>query len=95
MKKILGIYSTPLPHLVGDGFPVRTLFSYGTHSRQVSPFLMLDYAAPTVFSPTKTPRRVGQHPHQGFETVSIVYQGQLAHKDSTGKKGGIGPGDVQ
>ncbi|WP_349432211.1 pirin family protein [Methylomarinum sp. Ch1-1] len=95
MKNILGIYSPPRSHWVGDGFPVRSLFSYETHGKQLSPFLLLDYAGPANFTPTDKPRGVGQHPHRGFETVTIVYQGEVAHRDSTGQGGVIGPGDVQ
>ncbi|RJF95617.1 pirin family protein [Noviherbaspirillum saxi] len=95
MKKILGVYSAPRPHWVGDGFPVRSLFSYNSHGQQLSPFLLLDYAGPADFLPTNTPRGVGQHPHRGFETVTIVYKGEVAHRDSTGQGGVIGPGDVQ
>ncbi|WP_137889090.1 pirin family protein [Pseudomonas sp. 2FE] len=95
MKKILGIYSSPKQHWVGDGFPVRTLFSYDSLGKHTSPFLMLDYAGPADFTPAQRPRGVGQHPHRGFETVTIVYQGELEHRDSTGSGGRIGPGDVQ
>lgn len=95
MKKILGVYSAPRSHWVGDGFPVRSLFSYGSHGRQLSPFLLLDYAGPQDFAPAGKPRGVGQHPHRGFETVTIVYKGEVAHRDSTGKGGVIRPGDVQ
>jgi len=95
MKKISGLYSAPRPHWVGDGFPVRSLFSYDTHGRQLSPFLLLDHAGPAEFEPTDTPRGVGQHPHRGFETVTLVYDGEVAHRDSTGAGGEIGPGDVQ
>lgn len=95
MKKILGIYSAPRGHWVGDGFPVRSLFSYESHGQHLSPFLLLDYAGPTVFKPGEGIRGVGQHPHRGFETVTIVYQGEVAHADSTGAGGTIGPGDVQ
>jgi len=95
VKKVLGVRSAPHPHWVGDGFPVRSLFGYNDLGRQLSPFLLLDHAAPTYFEPAKQPRGVGQHPHRGFETVTIVYQGEVAHKDSTGAGGVIGPGDVQ
>jgi redox-sensitive bicupin YhaK (pirin superfamily) len=95
MKKILGIHHSPHAHWVGDGFPVRSLFTYDNLASQISPFLLLDYAGPHVFAPTSARRGVGQHPHRGFETVTIVYQGELEHRDSTGAGGLIGPGDVQ
>lgn len=95
MKKILGVYSAPRGHWVGDGFPVRSLFSHASHGEHVSPFLMLDYAGPAEFTPTDQRRGVGAHPHRGFETVTIVYSGEVEHRDSTGKGGVIGPGDVQ
>jgi len=95
MKKVLGTYSSPRPHWVGDGFPVRSLFSHASHGQHISPFLLLDYAGPADFTPAKTPRGVGTHPHRGFETVTIVYKGEVEHRDSTGRGGVIGPGDVQ
>ncbi|MNF39888.1 Quercetin 2,3-dioxygenase [compost metagenome] len=95
MKKILGLYSNNQQHWVGDGFPVRSLFSYDSLGQHISPFLLLDYAGPHEFSPTQQRRGVGQHPHRGFETVTIVYHGELEHRDSTGSGGLIGPGDVQ
>jgi len=95
MKKILGIHRSPHAHWVGDGFPVRSLFTYDNLVSQISPFLLLDYAGPHTFTPTTDRRGVGQHPHRGFETVTIVYQGELEHRDSTGAGGFIGPGDVQ
>jgi redox-sensitive bicupin YhaK (pirin superfamily) len=95
MKTIVGITKAPSPHWVGDGFPVRTLFSYNAIGRDASPFLLLDHAGPTHFEPAPRPRGVGEHPHRGFETVTIVYDGEVAHRDSTGQGGVIGPGDVQ
>jgi redox-sensitive bicupin YhaK (pirin superfamily) len=95
MRKVLGVYSSSQPHWVGDGFPVRTVFSQESLGRHISPFLMLDYAPPTRFEPAARPRGVGIHPHRGFETVTIVYAGELEHRDSTGAGGRIGPGDVQ
>ncbi|MDE1949355.1 MAG: pirin family protein, partial [Burkholderiales bacterium] len=95
MKKILSTRSAPGRHWVGDGFPVHGLFGYDQGAAERSPFLMLDYAAPTRFEPTTARRGVGQHPHRGFETVTIVYEGEVEHRDSTGKGGVIGPGDVQ
>ena len=95
MRKVLGIYTSPESHWVGDGFPVRSMFSHATHGQHVSPFLLLDYAGPADFAPAERPRGVGEHPHRGFETVTIVYRGEVEHRDSTGKGGVIGPGDVQ
>jgi len=95
MRKVLGVFSGPRPHWVGDGFPVRSLFSHASHGQHVSPFLLLDYAGPAAFEPAEHPRGVGVHPHRGFETVTIVYQGEVEHRDSTGNGGVIGPGDVQ
>ncbi len=95
MKKVLGVYGNPDAHWVGDGFPVRSLFSYNSLGARVSPFLLLDYAAPHRFEPATRPRGVGRHPHRGFETVTIVYDGEVTHRDSTGHGGTIGPGDVQ
>lgn len=95
MKKVLGVYSAPQRHWVGDGFPVRSMFSYQTHGERLSPFLLLDYAGPADFPAAAQPRGVGTHPHRGFETVTIVYKGEVAHRDSTGRGGVIGPGDVQ
>jgi redox-sensitive bicupin YhaK (pirin superfamily) len=84
-KQVKGIHDPGSTHWVGDGFHVRNLF----------PFLMLDYAGPTVFGPAAEPRGVGEHPHRGFETVTIAYQGSIAHRDSAGHSGVIHPGDVQ
>ncbi len=96
MKTLQGVYSAARGHWVGDGFPVRSLISYDRMGAQhISPFLMLDYAGPFDFSAGGRPRGVGQHPHRGFETVTLVYQGELEHRDSTGGGGLIGAGDVQ
>jgi len=95
MKKLLQVIQDADTHWVGNGFPVRTLFSYQSLSQHISPFLMLDYAGPAEFSPSNEARGVGEHPHRGFETVTIVYQGELEHRDSAGNHGKIGPGDVQ
>ena len=95
MKKITSVQTNPNRHWVGDGFPVHSLFSYHTHGAQTSPFLLLDHAGPMQFDPAAKPRGVGEHPHRGFETVTIVYAGEVEHRDSTGAGGKIGPGDVQ
>jgi quercetin 2,3-dioxygenase len=83
----------PQGHWVGDGFPVRTIFAYD--DRGVSPFLLMDHAGPAVFPPSEKRRGVGEHPHRGFETVTIMYSGEVEHRDSSGSSGKIGPGDVQ
>jgi redox-sensitive bicupin YhaK (pirin superfamily) len=92
-KKVLGTYNAGSNHWVGDGFPVRNLFP--SNGVDVNPFLMLDYAGPSRFEPAKKPRGVGEHPHRGFETVTIAYQGSVGHRDSAGNSGVIYPGDVQ
>jgi len=95
MVRVIGRYGNGRQHWVGDGFPVRSLFSYNDLGAYVSPFLLLDYAGPHLFEPTRERRGVGKHPHRGFETVTIVYEGEVEHRDSTGNGGVIGPGDVQ
>ena len=82
-------------HWVGDGFPVRTLLAYPNLGPAITPFLLLDFAGPHEFPPTRERLGVGQHPHRGFETVTFVYDGEVEHKDSAGGGGRIGPGDVQ
>src|SRR6187397_2854985 len=94
MKNIVGVTRDVWQHWVGDGFPVRSLFSYGRDNR-FDPFLLLDYAGPQEFAPSEAKRGVGEHPHRGFETVTIVYQGELEHRDSGGGGGTISAGDVQ
>lgn len=95
MKQLHRITPQASAHWVGDGFPVRNLISIPRDAEHASPFLMLDFAGPQHFAPASTPRGVGEHPHRGFETVTIVYQGEVAHRDTTGNSGIIGPGDVQ
>lgn len=95
MKKLRFKRRGSSPHWVGDGFPVRTVFSYDDVAADLSPFLLLDYGGPARFDPTDARRGVGAHPHRGFETVTIVYAGEVDHRDSAGGGGHIGPGDVQ
>ena len=89
------VYQPGSQHVVGDGFHVRNLLPSNDLDHELSPFIMLDYAGPTFYPATDTPRGVGEHPHRGFEPVTIVYQGIVAHRDSAGNSGVIGPGDVQ
>jgi redox-sensitive bicupin YhaK (pirin superfamily) len=95
LKKVVSIHRGPPAHWVGNGFHVRSLFMYDSQAEVLSPFLLLDYAAPEAFAPSDEPRGVGRHPHRGFETVTIAYQGGVEHRDSAGNHGVIGPGDVQ
>jgi hypothetical protein len=95
VKTLHSIQRTRDRHWVGDGFPVRTLLTYNGLGQTISPFLLLDHAGPANFPPTTARRGVGEHPHRGFETVTIVYDGEVEHRDSAGGGGIIGPGDVQ
>lgn len=94
-KTVVSVHETGSRHWVGDGFPVRNLFPSNGVGNEVSPFLMLDYAGPAAFEPSDKPRGVEEHPHRGFETVTIAYQGSVDHRDSAGNAGTIEPGDVQ
>jgi len=95
MKKVLSVHRGGEHHWVGDGFPVRTIFHYEGLGRELTPFLLLDHAGPADFEATDRQRGVGWHPHRGFETVTVVYDGGVDHEDSAGNRGSIGPGDVQ
>ena len=95
LKKVVGTFEKGSTHWVGDGFHVRNLFPSNGIGDEISPFLMLDYAGPTVIPAGQAQRGVGEHPHRGFETVTIAYQGAVEHRDSAGHSGTIRPGDVQ
>lgn len=95
MKDILGIYDAESEVWVGDAFPTRSMMPYQHHCTELNPLLIAGYSAPHYFTPTKKQRGIGPHPHRGFETVTIVYQGEVAHRDTTGSGGIIGPGEVQ
>jgi hypothetical protein len=95
MKNVLRIHRLGEAHWVGDGFPVHTIFSYQDFGKELTPFLLLDHAGPAEFAPTDHERGVGWHPHRGFETVSVAYEGSVDHEDTAGNRGSIGPGDVQ
>ena len=94
MKTVLRIHKQPEGHWVGDGFPVHTVLDYQRHP-ELSPFLLLDHAGPADFPPAEKPRGVGWHPHRGFETVTVVLDGEVDHQDTAGNGGRIGAGDVQ
>jgi quercetin 2,3-dioxygenase len=96
LRSVQKILPRPSPHWVGDGFRVYPVFSNLAFTKELSPLLMFDYAEPKHF-PAKvgSPPGVGQHPHRGFETVTIAFQGAVEHHDSTGNTGIIHAGDVQ
>lgn len=95
-KKIKHKFTVASPHMVGDGFRVNNYIPGPYNFKQeTSPFVMLDYNPPYHFPPTPHRKGVGEHPHKGFETVTVVFEGILEHRDSTGAGGVIGPGDVQ
>lgn len=91
------IVAPPQPHFVGNAFRVHNFIPSvePMTMERMSPFVLLDYASKFYFGPTDTPRGVGVHPHKGFETVTIAYQGSVAHHDSHGGGGVIAEGDVQ
>ncbi len=96
MKKVARVHSAPAKHWVGNGFHVHGMFAYNDRVTNLSPFLLMDYNSPRMFEPNNgSPRGVGEHPHRGFETVTIAYQGEVSHKDSYGGGGTIKEGDVQ
>jgi quercetin 2,3-dioxygenase len=94
MKNVLSIHRQSEGHWVGDGFPVHTVLDYQRHP-ELSPFLLLDHAGPADFAPAEKARGVGWHPHRGFETVTVVLDGEVDHQDTAGNGGRIRTGDVQ
>ena len=96
-KSVQQILAPPSPHMVGNGFRVHNFFpgGYNLGMKRMSPFFLLDYNSKIEFAPSDSPRGVGEHPHRGFETVTIAYHGKVAHHDSAGNSGIIGEGDVQ
>lgn len=94
-RTIETIVPSPPMHWVGDGFPVSSVISPGTVGNRLSPYILMDYAGPAHFGPSDQPRGVDTHPHRGFETVTVVYDGELEHRDSAGNSGRISSGDVQ
>jgi redox-sensitive bicupin YhaK (pirin superfamily) len=93
-RKVAKIKRNLSKHWLGDGFLVSNMFSHDC-DHNISPFLLLDYVGPTDFSPTDNPRGIKLHPHRGFEIVTIVYEGEVEHRDTAGHFSKIGPGDVQ
>jgi redox-sensitive bicupin YhaK (pirin superfamily) len=94
-KPVLATHRPGSTHWVGDGFRVHNLFPSNEVGEALSPWLLLDYGAAAEFPATEKRRGVGEHPHRGFETVTVAFQGKIEHRDSAGNAGVIGPGDVQ
>lgn len=95
-RRLVNLYTGDGFHWVGDGFYVtQVLPGDNALQRAADPFLLMDYHPVKVYAPTDRPRGVGPHPHRGFETVTMAFEGSVAHHDSTGAGGVIGPGDVQ
>lgn len=94
-RRIARVLTSPPTHWVGDGFHVASVIAPQRTGAELSPFILMDYGGPDEYAPTTTPRGVDVHPHRGFETVTVVYAGELEHRDSAGNRGSIGPGDVQ
>eukprot|EP00565_Helicotheca_tamesis_P004343 CAMPEP_0185741418 /NCGR_PEP_ID=MMETSP1171-20130828/38949_1 /TAXON_ID=374046 /ORGANISM="Helicotheca tamensis, Strain CCMP826" /LENGTH=332 /DNA_ID=CAMNT_0028413387 /DNA_START=665 /DNA_END=1663 /DNA_ORIENTATION=+ len=95
MRALSKIIPRQPAHWVGDGFNVYPVFGQHAFTEALSPWLMFDYAAPKHFPPSRSKRGVGQHPHRGFETITIAFQGEVEHGDSVGNRDVIGPQDVQ
>ena len=95
MKTLAFIHSNDSQTAVGDFSPVVSVFSHYELGNTISPFLLLDHLGPGVLQPTRLRKGVSEHPHRGFETVTIVFKGEIEHRDSSGGGGLIGAGDVQ
>jgi redox-sensitive bicupin YhaK (pirin superfamily) len=96
-RSVEAVHRSTTFHWVGNGFHVSTYFpSRNLPSERVSPFVLMDYGPPKEFAPLARGKRgVGWHPHRGFETVTLAWEGAVAHRDNAGHAGVIGPGDVQ
>jgi redox-sensitive bicupin YhaK (pirin superfamily) len=96
-RSVEGVHRSTTFHWVGNGFYVSTYFpSRQLPPERVSPFVLMDYGPPREFGPLARGKRgVGWHPHRGFETVTLAWEGAVAHRDNAGHAGVIGPGDVQ
>jgi redox-sensitive bicupin YhaK (pirin superfamily) len=97
VRTVEGVHRSTTFHWVGNGFHVSTYFpSEQLDSVRTSPFVLMDYGPAKDFTPLASGKRgVGWHPHRGFETVTLAWEGSVAHRDNAGNSGIIGPGDVQ
>lgn len=98
VKQVKTILKAKPLRWVGDGLPVYNALNHigpNGYGIYLNPFILLDYVAPYPFEPSDTPRGIGEHPHRGFETVTMAYEGEISHQDTHGHSGTIHPGDVQ
>jgi len=77
----------------GEGFPVRRAFA-GVDLRTLDPFVHMDQMGEVEYAPGE-PKGTPWHPHRGFETVTYMIDGEMAHSDSNGGGGLITNGDTQ
>lgn len=80
--------------LEGGGFPVRRPVPHQALGDQFDPFLLIDHVGPVKFEPYEA---IGapDHPHRGFETISMMLEGEIDHLDSFGHAGRLRAGGVQ
>ncbi|WP_333663431.1 pirin family protein [Acinetobacter sp.] len=95
MKSLAFLHRNDTRFAIGDFYPALSVFSYHELGNTTSPFLLLDHLGPGRLAPKSNKKGVNQHPHRGFETVTLVFAGELQHQDSTGAGGIIKAGDVQ
>ena len=97
LRTVEGVHRSTTFHWVGNGFHVSTYFpSQALAAERTSPFVLMDYGPAKDFPAAAQGKRgVGWHPHRGFETVTLAWEGAIAHRDNAGHAGVIGPGDVQ
>ena len=95
MKTLAFIHRNDTRFAIGDFYPVLSVFSHYELGNTVSPFLLLDHLGPGVLKLTNLRKGVSEHPHRGFETVTLIFAGELEHRDSSGGGGIVSAGDVQ
>lgn len=78
---------------IGDLITQRPL--PGPHTQQIDPFLLLNHHGPQTYRPHNHGLPFGPHPHRGFETVTFIVEGSLAHRDNAGHESVIRAGGVQ
>lgn len=94
-KTLAFIHRNDARFSVGDFYPVLSVFSHHELGTTTSPFLLLDHLGPSILEPKSKRKGVNRHPHRGFDTVTLMFDGELLHEDSTGSGGTISNGEVQ